>query len=111
VKTRRSLFRRYFSSLAQDAGCDDAIIGHVGRFGQYRLSFHPGTAASHGGDAEDVLRTDVRSDLCTETLHVRCQCPDLAPNVRAGKRHLAMSTRSPHRQWQATVAKIEALAS
>jgi hypothetical protein len=33
------------SILAQEAGCDDAIIGHVGRFGRYRLSFHPRTAA------------------------------------------------------------------
>jgi hypothetical protein len=58
VRTWRSLFRRYLSILAQDADCDDAIIGHVGRF--------------HGGDAEDVLRKDVRSDLGTESLHVRC---------------------------------------
>ena len=45
MRTQRSLFRRYLSILAQDAGYDDAIIGHVGRFGQYRLSFHAGTAA------------------------------------------------------------------
>jgi hypothetical protein len=84
VRTRRSLFRRYFSSLAQDAGWDDAIIGHVGRFGQYRLSFHPGTAAIMSATprmccAKTSGQISV-PNLCT----CDAQCPVLALNVSAG---------------------------
>ncbi len=42
--------------LAQDAGCDDAIVVHVGGSGQYRASRHPPGGRHHRLDAEDVER-------------------------------------------------------
>ena len=91
MRTQRSLFRRYLSILAQDAGCDDAIIGHVGRFGQYRLSFHAGTAAIM---AETPRMCCAKTsgqisvpNLCT----CAAQCPDLArlgPTVMSAFRSL-----------------------
>ena len=41
----RKLLSAMLSILAQDAGCDAAIVVHVGRSGQYRAFRHPRAAA------------------------------------------------------------------